>query len=771
MNVPDHGRRRSTAMLVALGLLAGLGVAAVATTPTAQPAAAAVGECPEGTLPGPGSANPIWTDQNVAVYAGADFQTREQAAEAEGVVVVAGNASFDRSTTGRFNVGWVGVGSGVAPFPGTTMLAVGGDLSVGSLSILDVGANAISEGELLGGDVQIGGVSSPDYALDGSRYELNNGTLTEAMGPAAIAQWAGWGTLISQQSADLAALSPTGTVTPGALLTFAGDGAAAQQVFTVAAATLNANPAVNFTGIPDGATVVVNVTGGPVTWAPNYFADDGVRADDFASPLFGVLASRTLWNFPDATSVHLAGSSQVLGTILVPGANPDPALPTLHVTASTNGRLFTNGTVLMDGVGNEHHNYPWLTAPFECIPVTGPNAVGSVTVEKILSPDDAALLPDGTTFHGIISCPVAGGGELTVEWEVAPGDVTTVGSLPVGTTCEITESIGPQARLRLAPPGMDLDVTRLSAWEAPAWTVNGAPATAPVQFIVPAPEDEVQFAFTVENALQTGLFTITKAVVNPDEVEFDDGFTGSWACYESAAVDAEIVLSGSWSLAAGETSAPIPAPVGSWCAVTETAPADPVGGLWADPVVTPGRTLITAGSAQTPLVFSVTNTLAESLGAFTVEKVVTGDAAPAATFTGRWSCELPAGTIVAEGVWTLVAGETTAPIEAPVGAVCTVTEDEPAATDDGLWAPPAITGSPLEVSAGEGDPALVVVTNVFTETGGRDDGEGGGDGGEVDGDLPATGGGVPAWIVWVGVGLLAAGAAVVVAGMVRRRRP
>ncbi|WP_127474125.1 DUF5979 domain-containing protein [Microbacterium sulfonylureivorans] len=713
MNTPAHGRRRGIAMLAVLGVLAGLGATALTSMPTAPPAAADVGECPEGTLPGPGNTNPIWTDQNVAIYAGGDFQVRQQAAEAEGLVVVGGDASFDKATLGRFNVGWVGVGSGVAPFPGTTMLAVGGDVSVGTVTVLDVGANAFFDGQLLGGAMQVGGATIPDYEVDGSHYELNNGTLTQAIGPAAIEEWSDWDALIDQQSADLAALAPTGSVTPGALLTFAGDGASAQQVFTIAAATLNANPALNFTGIPDGATVVVNVTGGPVVWAPNYFADEGVRADDFASPLFGELSARTLWNFADATSVHLAGSSQVLGSILVPGVNPDTALPTLRVTASTNGRLFTNGTVLMDGVGNEHHNYPWLASPFECIPI-GPDPVGSITVEKVLSPEVAALLPDGLTFHGIVTCPVDGGGELIVEWEVVAGEMTTVGGLPVGATCEITESLGPLGRVRLPPAGLRFDATRLSAWETPVWTVDGTVTPAPVEFVVPAPEDEAQVAIAVANALATGLFTITKVVEDPDGVGWAGDFTGAWQCAVSADPDADVLGSGTWTLAAGETSAAIGAPVGAWCSASETSPADPVGGSWGDPVVTPGAVLITVASAQTPIEIVVTNTLAEDLGAFTVTKTVAGEGAPDVAFTGDWSCELPVGVEVAAGSWSLGAGETSLPFAGPVGATCSVTEASPDDPADGAWGAPAISPASVVLTAESIEtPLSFTVTNSF----------------------------------------------------------
>ncbi|WP_374315128.1 choice-of-anchor A family protein [Microbacterium sp.] len=764
-------RRRDVAALIVAGIVAG--AALVAAPSAVEPAAAAIGECPDGTIPGPGNTNPVWTDQHVAIYAGADFQVRQAAAEAEGLVVVGGDASFDKSVGGRFNVGWVGVGSAVVPLPGSTMLAVGGDVSVGATTVLDVGANAFDGGQLLGGDVAIGGQSIPDYELSGANYELNNGTLTQGMGPAAIAPWSTWGSEIAAESADFDALPTTGTVSLGALLTFTGDGASATQVFDISAGTLADNAAIGFAGIPDGAAVIINVTGGLPTWAPNYFAEDGVRADDPASPLFGVVAARTMWNFVDATSVHIAGSSQVLGSILVPGANPDASQPTLRVTASTNGRLYTNGTILMDGVGNEHHNYPWVSAPFECIPVISPEEPGSITVSKVLPPEDAALLPPGTTFHGLVTCEVDGGAELILEWEVAAGETTQVDGLPVGASCVITETVGPTYRARVLAASLSFDPTSLAAWQTPTWTLNGEDVDAPVDFVVPAASDEIQLAFTVTNALATGSFTIQKIIDNPDEVEFTDGFTGTWQCTTTQGGD-DVLDSGTWDLTAGETTAPIEAPVGAWCTIAEISPTAPPGGAWSTPVIAPGQVQISAESAQTPIAVTVTNSLSPSFGAFTITKSVTGAQAPAVSFEGTWSCTL-AGEVVGEGDWELIAGGTSEPIAAPVGATCTVAEVVPTA-DTGTWAEPVVSPASTVITAGSAQaPLSFSVLNVFTAgpigpVDPVDPVDPGGGGGTVSPELPVTGGAISWGALWLGGALLLAGAAALTARGVRLRR-
>lgn len=746
-------RTASATAALALVAVAGLSAWTVVVAPT-DAAVAALGECPEGTIPAPGPSNPVWTDNNVAIYAGEDFRSEGAAAEAEGLVVVQGDADFSRVGGGTFNVGWVGVGSGVVPSPGEVMLAVGGDLSVGAGTVLDVGANARdTAGELLGGNVQVGGITTPDYETDGSRYRLNHGVLSQELGAAATSAWSTWTADLASESAEFSAYPATGTVTVGATLVFQGTAGADPQVFSVDAAVLAANPAITFLGVADDVPVIVNVTGGPsVTWAPNYFADESGRVDDFGSGRFGVVAARTLWNFADATAVHVAGSSQVLGTILVPGANPVAAEPSLRVTASTNGRLLTGGTIVMDGVGNEHHNYPWISEPFQCIPVIEPPAVGSVAIAKAIDPADLPFVPADVLFHGIVVCEGPGAaGEVSAEWFVRAGETTVVDDLPVGAACTIEESLGVGARA-FAPhaSGLAFVPTGL-AWLAPAWNPS------PPEFVVPAATDPEQLTFTVTNALARGAFTIRKIVVGDGAPAI--GFTGTWGC----ALGGIPAGSGEWALDAGEATAPIEAVVGATCAITETAPAGSSTGMWDTPAIAPASVLITPASAQTPLEFIVTNefTALRAVGGFDIVKVVE-DADGVGfvdTFSGTWTCEAD-GEDVAEGTWTASTTEPFAVGGVPLGAVCTVTETAPADPSGGTWTEARITPASFTV-ADEETRVTVTVTNVL---------EGDVPGGDGGGELPVTGGAVPAWLLWIGVGLVSAGALAVGTTAVRPRR-
>ncbi|MFE6736233.1 choice-of-anchor A family protein [Microbacterium sp. NPDC057650] len=343
-----------TAAVFAAGILGAFG----AFVP-AQAAGALL--CAEDEIPSPGNSNPSIADGNIAVYAGEDFVATGSSAESEGLLVVRGDARFER-VAGVFNIGTVGVGSGVTPEPGSVMLAVGGDLSLGDgLSRLIVGAP--TSGFAGGGAVRVGGEARPDY--DSGRYDTDGGSFKAGLGADTTAEYAHFGAVISQTSATYAALASTGTVTKsGAQATFAGTGAG-QEIFRIDASALSGASEILFTGIAEGATVVVNVTGGIVNWSPNHFADGSVRVDDPTGGTngFGKVSSRTLWNFADASDVHIGGSSQVLGSILIPTSGS-----ALSFSASLNGRVYVNGSITMDGEGNEIHNYPFQNELFSCTP-------------------------------------------------------------------------------------------------------------------------------------------------------------------------------------------------------------------------------------------------------------------------------------------------------------------------------------------------------------------------------------------------------------------
>lgn len=387
-------RAKRTAGVAGAAALAATGIMTFGAFGSLTPAQAAAASCPTGEIGSPGTGNEIFTDNNVAVYAGGDLVTGSGAAEIEGVVVVHGDATFQRQPAGAFNVGTVGVGSGVVPGAGETMLAVGGDLRVESgITTFFVGAPVpgFPDG---GGDVRVGGAAAPAHP-DG-RYDLNGGEFRSGLGAAALDGYAHFGDAISTASASYAAEATTGSArSEWGTATFAGTGAA-REVFTISAADLGAAGAVAFEKIADDATVIVNVTGDTAVWSPNYFSDDGVRVDGVGGAVngFGRVATRTMWNFADATRVEIGGSSQVLGSIMVPHAHADAATPTLSTTAHLNGRVYTNGTIRMEGSGTEIHNYPFRDGAFVCevepeTPVD-PGADADADVDGVGADADAA---------------------------------------------------------------------------------------------------------------------------------------------------------------------------------------------------------------------------------------------------------------------------------------------------------------------------------------------------------------------------------------------
>ncbi|WP_169513527.1 choice-of-anchor A family protein [Agromyces italicus] len=413
--------RTSTTALV-VGGLAAIGAVALATAP-ATPASAAEPApiCPpDGGMP-PIDNLPSYTDANVAVYAGGDYLATGAAAESEGLLLVRGSATFDKAEGGIFNVGAVGVGSGITPPGGDTMLAVGGELDVVDPTRIDVGHNVDG-----GGAVHVGGAGSPAGGGAG-QVETNGAEYLTGLGQAtAMAPYADFQDVIVEASSVLAATPSNGaTQVSGNRVTFTG-GDTGMQVFAIDAATLGPVFEVFFENIPENAPILVNVTGGPLTFAPGYFDLNGERVDDFASPNYGNAASQIMWNIADATALSLTGASQIMGSFLAPAADAT-------ITASTNGRVHIGGNLTTSGVGNEQHNYPWIGGgPFDC-------GSASFDAVKVITGSGASAVPDDAVFTLQYSYELEG--ETVTGELLLPADGTAVDGpeLPEDTVVTFTE--------------------------------------------------------------------------------------------------------------------------------------------------------------------------------------------------------------------------------------------------------------------------------------------------------------------------------------------
>ncbi|MFD6178802.1 MULTISPECIES: choice-of-anchor A family protein [unclassified Isoptericola] len=378
---PRPARSRLLLRPLALGLGAAVAAAgAVAGGAAALPSTAATTGsgnpvCSLGLLPG--LQNDLTsTDSGVAVYVGGDYVAHQAAAESEGRLVVAGSTTVD---AGLLNLGRVGVGSGVVPTPGDVLVSAG-DVTVSPGSRLDV-----NHGVPGGGDVRTGGVATGEIELNGGASR------TRSADAATIAARAGAD--LDTASAAFSGLEPTGRLdTSGAYPTLVGDDVSDPQVFSLTTAEAATLDTLVLTHVGD-ARVVVNVSGdaGRLDTVHTAAGTVGDRIDDGAA--LGAWAPRIVWNFGRASTLELAGGSQLVGSILAPRAD-------VRQGAHTNGRLWVGGDLDLGtgGSGLEHHNYPWSG---ECDTVPGE---GTVTP------------PDETTTEG----GEADGTETPAPTEPAP---------------------------------------------------------------------------------------------------------------------------------------------------------------------------------------------------------------------------------------------------------------------------------------------------------------------------------------------------------------
>ncbi|MFG2621197.1 choice-of-anchor A family protein [Streptomyces sp. NPDC048507] len=381
---------------VALGLVLGLAAPCTAFAAPLTPRTPAAGQSPSCPAPGkePGiGPNPLFTDSNVALYAGGDYTADGGTAEAEGLVVVRGNATFAKTAGGVFNIGRVGAGSGILPASGSVMLAVGGNLAIAKGTTVDVG-HGLTAGPRYGGSVQVGGAIDAKGPL-----ETNGGSRSAGAGArAALSPYDTFADTIRDESAALAALGPTGkTVRSGQTVTFTGGAdTAGPQVFEIPAKELDGASTFLFTAIFEKDSVVVNVTGGQaVGIAPLSAGFNGDRVDVYGSARFGEAASRTLFNFRDSVAVNLSGGGNFMGSVLAPKATAD-------ITASTNGRLYIGGNLRTHGSGNESHNYPWRdSSVFGCTPTPPKPGPGTPTTPAPQPPTSTPTAPSpGPTKPG-----------------------------------------------------------------------------------------------------------------------------------------------------------------------------------------------------------------------------------------------------------------------------------------------------------------------------------------------------------------------------------
>ncbi|MFD7853212.1 choice-of-anchor A family protein [Streptomyces microflavus] len=330
------------------------------------------GDCPD-PFPGINNGPIAGRDNAINLFVGDDFLVRGSAAEAEGRVVVLDDFDMNKDAQAgqAYNVGEVGVGSRVPPPVGGDWLTTGGDITVATGQRVLAEAGVVRYAGTLTGTVeatliQDDAAVAPYAAL---RDELTTASRCYAR-------------------VDGAPRTPTGTaVNQGTQTLFTGDGTSALQVFNVdfdLTGPSGAQQGIVFAGIPDGATILVNIVGANRTL--NTYSG-GI--DDATDPL-NAYRERLLWNIPDATTVNLNGTGQFQGSFLV-GEQSSSTTVTLP---GVNGRFFTTGSLThtsaaTGGGGQEFHAYPFNGDLPDC--TTPPPVTGAVEVLKTDSETGAAL--------------------------------------------------------------------------------------------------------------------------------------------------------------------------------------------------------------------------------------------------------------------------------------------------------------------------------------------------------------------------------------------
>ncbi|MER0445951.1 choice-of-anchor A family protein [Streptomyces sp. Edi4] len=280
-------------------------------------------------------------DNNINIFVGGDFLVRQAAAEAEGKVVVLGN--FDQHKAAGvsqiYNVGVAGVGSRVPPDNGTDFLTTGKDVTVapGQRLLAEEGSTfgVVRHGGALSGTVRPRAVQDDDAAAPYARLRPSLAAASHCYA-----------------YVDGKPRPATGTArNNGNETLFTGDGTSAIQVFNVDFDLISSGGGAQgylFTGIPAGATVLVNLTG------------EAREINTYMGTLPPALRDRLLWNFPDAGTVRLRGSGQFSGSVLVGNADST----TTVTLPGVNGRFFTVGSLIHTSVvggggGQEFHAYPF----------------------------------------------------------------------------------------------------------------------------------------------------------------------------------------------------------------------------------------------------------------------------------------------------------------------------------------------------------------------------------------------------------------------------
>ena len=299
-------------------------------------------------------------------------------------------------------------------------------------------------------------------------------------------------------------------------------------------------------------------------------------------------------------------------------------------------------------------------------------AVGGFSVTKKVTGETDGYVP-GSRFTIGWDC----GGGVSGALQITDGETEEVGSFPLGTVCHLSE---------LAKPA-----------PSDASYRYGVESWDPSATVTITDEDHVA-AVVLTNPIERvlGSFTVTKRVTG-ETAGYVPGstFTVGYECGGD--------VTGTLTLADGETETVGPLPIGDTCRLTEgpkPGTTDP-GYRWGPESFEPSDSVIIAANDDDNTVSVVlTNPLERVFGGFTVTKAVTGETAgyvAGSTFTVSYTCVGgPSGTL------TVADGQTVGVRGLAVGTSCTLAET----------AKPATTGSAYTWDTETWSPANTVIVTT-----------------------------------------------------------
>jgi len=360
--------------------------AVTGTGPLEPPLGACTGPACPSAYPPPNNGDFTGRDASINVFVGADYLARQRAAEVEGKVVTLGNLTVDKSGGGSFNMAVVGVGSRVPPPNGTDFVVVGGDVRSEPGNTVLVGGSDVFGAAY--GDLRHGGTLTGTVDVVAPGRKLRD--------PAAAEPYRHLRRVIEERSHCAAEAKATGTVTVTASeATFAGDGSSPLQVFDVPGDLGRVGHQIGlvFTGIPAGATVLVNLRSEhPVI---STYTGTGQPGDQLTE-----LRPKLMWNFPTAATATITGGAQFQGSVLA----GNPAGVTTLSSPGMNGRVYLAGGLVQEGSGGyELHAYDFTGDLPVCDTTSEPSGSATPTTTPSHStgphPSGSASTEPGHSHH------------------------------------------------------------------------------------------------------------------------------------------------------------------------------------------------------------------------------------------------------------------------------------------------------------------------------------------------------------------------------------